>query len=71
MVEAIYRHGIFEPLAPVNLPEEQRVHLSIEPAGKSLPPEWLMGVNELHNSIIQRQGCLPDSTADIAEDRRR
>ncbi len=71
-VEAIYRHGVFEPLEPVNLPEEQRVRLSVEPAEKETPEQWLEEVRELQAAIIKRHGgFLPDSTADIAEDRMR
>ncbi|HZZ44436.1 MAG TPA: antitoxin AF2212-like protein [Tepidisphaeraceae bacterium] len=38
-IEAIYRHGVFEPLNPVNLQEDQRVQLSIELSDNgSIPP---------------------------------
>jgi predicted DNA-binding antitoxin AbrB/MazE fold protein len=70
-VEAIYRHGVFEPLQPVHLPEEQRVRLSIEPAEKEAVQAWLESVRELHGEIIARRGHLPDSAAGIAEDRLR
>ena len=70
-IEAIYRHGVFEPLQPVNLPEEQRVTLSVEPARKETPEEWLARVRKRQEEIFKRQGYLPDSTLDIAEDRKR
>jgi predicted DNA-binding antitoxin AbrB/MazE fold protein len=70
-IEAVYRHGVFEPLEPVNLPEEQRVRLSVEPAGGKTPEEWLQRVTRRRDAIFQRQGYLPDSTIDIAEDRAR
>jgi predicted DNA-binding antitoxin AbrB/MazE fold protein len=70
-VEAIYRHGVFEPLQPVDLQEEQRVRLSIEPAGPEAMKEWLERVTKRRDEIFQRQGFLPDSTLDIAEDRKR
>ena len=70
-IEAIYRHGVFEPLEPVNLEEEQRVRLSIEPADKETVAAWLERVTKRREEIFQRQGYLPDSTLDIAEDRRR
>jgi predicted DNA-binding antitoxin AbrB/MazE fold protein len=70
-IEAIYRHGVFEPLEPVNLQEEQRVRLSIEPAEKETLEAWLERVRELREAIYQRQGFLPDSTPGIAEDRMR
>lgn len=70
-VDAIYRHGVFEPLQPVNLEEEQRVRLSIEPAEKDTWPVWLERVQKRQAEILQRQGYLPDSAIDIAEDRAR
>ena len=70
-IEAIYRHGVFEPLEPVDLKEEQRVRLSIEPTDKEAAVAWLERVAKRREEIFQRQGYLPDSTLDIAEDRRR
>ena len=72
-IEAIYRHGVFEPLEPVDLKEEQRVRLSIQPAEKEAMEAWLERVRELHEQILKRQGGepLPDSTPGIAEDRLR
>ncbi len=70
-IEAIYRHGVFEPLAPVDLPEDQRVTLQIERAAKETPQEWLERVSKRQAEIFQREGFLSDSTLEIAEDRRR
>lgn len=70
-VDAIYRHGVFEPLQPVDLKEEQRVRLRIEPAEKETWEEWLKRVDELREAIFRRQGFLPDSAPEIAEDRMR
>jgi predicted DNA-binding antitoxin AbrB/MazE fold protein len=70
-VEAVYRNGVFEPLEPVQLPEEQRVRLSIEPAGEETPQSWLNSIRELQAAIVRRQGPLPDSASDIAADRLR
>ena len=70
-VNAIFHRGVFEPLEPVNLPEEQRVRLSIEPVAKETPLDWLECVRELHAAVLQRHGPLPDSAQDIAEDRQR
>jgi predicted DNA-binding antitoxin AbrB/MazE fold protein len=39
-IDAIYRHGVFEPLEPVDLKEEQRVRLSVEPVGKEAWEAW-------------------------------
>lgn len=70
-IEAIYHHGVFEPLEPVDLPEKQRVRLSIEPAKMETWDGWLARVDALREAIFKRQGFLPDSTPGIAEDRMR
>ena len=70
-IEAVYRNGVFEPLEPVNLPEEQRVSVSVEPASKETVEAWLERVKQRADTIFQREGFLSDSTLDIAEDRRR
>jgi len=70
-VEAVYRHGVFQPLGPVNLAEDQRVRLSIEPAGLVTPQSWLRDVRQVQDDVIKRQGVLPDSTLEIAADRQR
>jgi predicted DNA-binding antitoxin AbrB/MazE fold protein len=70
-IEAIYRHGVFEPLEPVDLKEEQRVRLSVEPAGPEPMEAWLERVTKRREEIFQRQGYLPDSAAEIAEDHAR
>jgi predicted DNA-binding antitoxin AbrB/MazE fold protein len=70
-IEAVYRHGVFEPLGPVSLREEQRVRLRIEPSGEEAPQRWLNHVRHLQAAVTQRQGHLPDSAPDIAADRLR
>jgi predicted DNA-binding antitoxin AbrB/MazE fold protein len=70
-IEAVYRHGVFEPLEPVSLREEQRVKLSIEPANGQTPQAWLDNVRAVQAAIVGRNGVLPDSAFDIAADRMR
>ncbi len=73
-IEAIYHDGVFQPVQAVKLPENQRVRLSIEPVegGKNEKLlEWLATVQEHKQRIITERGYFPDSTPDIAEDRRR
>jgi predicted DNA-binding antitoxin AbrB/MazE fold protein len=70
-VEAVYRRGVFEPLEPVHLLEEQRVRLSIEPTAEQTPESWLNQIRTLQAGVVQRHGTLPDSAADIAADRNR
>jgi predicted DNA-binding antitoxin AbrB/MazE fold protein len=70
-VEAIYQHGVFRPLNKIGLPENQRVRLSIEAVGASDVEAWLAEVQEMRQRIVAQRGIFPDSTLDIAEDRRR
>jgi predicted DNA-binding antitoxin AbrB/MazE fold protein len=70
-IEAIYRNGVFQPLEPVDLPEEQRVQLSVEAKDQQSPLVWLDGVRALQTLLLQRRGPLPDSAVEIASDRQR
>ena len=71
-IEAIYRHGVFEPLEPVDFREEQRVRLSIEPANKPSLKEWIEEVRAMQAEFLRQRGKpLADSTPDIAADRMR
>lgn len=73
-VEAVYQDGVFKPLEEVNLPENQRVRLTVSPA-RSVDPDdmraWLSRVEEMRERIAAERGLFPDSTIDIAEDRAR
>jgi predicted DNA-binding antitoxin AbrB/MazE fold protein len=69
-VEAIYTGGVFKPLGQVAVAENQRVRLTIEPAETPGPSSWLDAVRQFHRQIIEAHGVLPDSTPDIAADRR-
>ena len=71
VIEAVSRHGIFEPLEPVQLPEEQRVQVHIAPPGKTPLEAWISKTQERQAAFIKKHGLLPDSTPDIAEDRLR
>ncbi len=70
-VEAIYENGVFRPLRHVGLPENQRVRLSIQPLEPADVRAWLAAVQEMQRRIVAKRGYFPDSTPDIAEDRRR
>ncbi len=70
-VEAIYASGVFKPLEQVALGENQRVRLTIEALPPSLSSEWLDSVQEFQRRLQAVHGMLPDSTPDIAADRRR
>ncbi|MBI2803849.1 MAG: antitoxin family protein [Planctomycetes bacterium] len=72
-IEAIYRNGVFEPLEPVDLKDEQRVRLSIEVADKGAIEAWFKCAAALREEILERRRGepVPDSTLGIAEDRMR
>lgn len=70
-VDAIYQNGVFKPLSPVAVPENQRVHLNIEPVAATDARLWLQQVRKLQAEIVEQRGRFPDSTPDIAADRAR
>jgi predicted DNA-binding antitoxin AbrB/MazE fold protein len=70
-VDAIYQNGVFKPLQDVGLPQNQRVRLTVQPIDSTDLRAWLAEVQELRQRIVGQRGCFPDSTPDIAEDRRR
>lgn len=70
-VEAIYEGGVFKPVGPVALPEKQRVRLRFEPVAASETLDWLEQMREAREALRAKYGTFPDSTPDIAEDRRR
>jgi predicted DNA-binding antitoxin AbrB/MazE fold protein len=70
-VDAIYQNGVFKPLQDVGLAENQRVRLSVHPFEAADALAWLAEVQELQQRIVAQRGYFPDSTAGIAEDRRR
>jgi predicted DNA-binding antitoxin AbrB/MazE fold protein len=72
-IDAIYQDGVFKPLQKVDLMENERVRLKIEPSSyKEEMLAWLERIRKHHQEFLERHGCpLPDSTPDIAEDRMR
>jgi predicted DNA-binding antitoxin AbrB/MazE fold protein len=70
-IEAIYHHGVFEPLVPVNLREAQRVQMSFESVRDQSPQTWLNQVQVMQAAIVEKHGILPDSAVDIALNRQR
>jgi predicted DNA-binding antitoxin AbrB/MazE fold protein len=47
-VDAIFSQGAFRPLEPLPLPEETRVHLSVEEQTKTRPN----GIKLIYNSAL-------------------
>lgn len=69
VIEAIFQNGVFKPVKEVNLPENQRVFLSIQSPNGQDVAAWLTEVQEHHRQIVFTRGYFPDSTPDIAADR--
>jgi predicted DNA-binding antitoxin AbrB/MazE fold protein len=70
-VEAVYQNGVFRPLHAIELPENQRVRLSIEAVPTADVRTWLADVQTMRGRLSALYGTFPDSATDIAEDRRR
>jgi len=70
-IDAIFQDGVFKPITPISLPQNQRVRLSIERVSGEDALAWLREVQEHQKRIVAERGFLPDSTPDIAEDRLR
>ncbi len=70
-IDAIFQNGVFKPLGPVELKENEHVRLSVEPVARPDLLAWLERVRKHQQEFIAKHGYLPDSTPDIAEDRLR
>ncbi len=70
-VEAVYSSGVFKPLGEVALAENQRVRLTIETHEGSPIAAWVDAAREFQRKLTAKYGVLPDSTPEIAADRRR
>ncbi len=69
-IEAVCRDGVFKPVEEVPLPQNQRVRLTVESLPRNDLLEWLAEMRKIQQSIFDREGFLPDSTPEIAADRR-
>jgi predicted DNA-binding antitoxin AbrB/MazE fold protein len=70
-IEAIFENGVFRPIDAVSLPDKQRVRIEVRPVTDFDDDAWLLRVKQRQAGIMARVGFLPDSTIDIAADRRR
>jgi predicted DNA-binding antitoxin AbrB/MazE fold protein len=61
LVEAIYHDGVFEPVEHIDLPENQRVRLSVQTVDVGEGLSWLKRTKELRERIVQQQGLLPSN----------
>jgi predicted DNA-binding antitoxin AbrB/MazE fold protein len=76
-VEAVYQGGVFKPVRPVDLPENQLVQLGIEPMREPASDYiaearvWLEGMRQARQELFDKYGMFTDSTELIREDRKR
>jgi len=70
-IDAIFADGVFKPIGPIAIADNQRVRLTIEKAESVDAVAWMAELQEFQAQIIASHGILPDSTLDIAADRRR
>ena len=70
-VEAVYQGGVFKPVRPVDLPENQRVQLQVESVSVEETLAWLANMQAAREELRAKHGEFPDSTPEIAEDRMR
>ena len=71
VIDAVYANGTFRPVGPVDLPENQRVRLTVEKVDTVAVEKWLAEMKALRDQQIAKYGVFPDSTPLIAADRRR
>jgi predicted DNA-binding antitoxin AbrB/MazE fold protein len=69
-VDAIFADGVFKPVIPVAMPENQRVRLTVETVVPGDLSQWLAAVRTFQGEVVARRGVLPDCTSEIASDRR-
>jgi predicted DNA-binding antitoxin AbrB/MazE fold protein len=70
IVEAIYEGGMLHPLQPLDIPDRQRVQITVtafEPV-EGIERVW-QRITQRREMIFQRHGKLGDSSALIREDR--
>jgi predicted DNA-binding antitoxin AbrB/MazE fold protein len=70
-IDAVYSGGVFTPVDKVDLPENQRVRIYVEPHSIVNLTEWLAAASEHRRNMEARHGLLPDSTEIIRADRNR
>lgn len=70
-VEAIYAQGVFRPVEPVALAENQRVRLQVDAVPTATLPGWLEELRAERERLAAKYGQFPDSSEIIAQDRRR
>jgi len=55
LIQAVYEHGVFRPLQPVQLPENERVVLTVSDAANQQPGDANNGPHAISAEVIERQ----------------
>jgi len=69
-VQAVYQNGVFRPLSPLSISENEIVELSIQPMRADVP-DWILRLRNVREHISRGKPLFPDSAVEIAEDRQR
>lgn len=69
-VQAVYQNGVFKPLSPLTIAENEIVELSIRQTHAEVP-DWIARLRNVREQISQGKPFFPDSASEIAEDRQR
>lgn len=69
-VQAVYQNGVFKPLSPLTISENQIVELSIHPP-REMTPDWVAHLREVREQLGRGKPLFPDSALEIAQDRQR
>ena len=70
-MEAVVENGLLRPLQNLPFADRERVMIRVERIESPDVAGWLAAVDRHQKSVLDREGILPDSTLDIAEDRMR
>ena len=55
ILDAIYCNGVFTPLEPANLPENQRVRLKIDVTPIEEPDESLLAWQQVYSGLLEEE----------------
>lgn len=70
VVDAVFQNGVFKPIQPVQLSENENVRLVVQSqSSQQAALDWLKQLRATRQELRQKYGSLPDSLALITEER--